>query len=80
MLLLICLLVMTGCDPQLNLAGAYIPGWLACIVGGLFGFWVIHMILLRAGLVPYIKPLALVYGALIACLSCIFWLIFFASR
>lgn len=74
------MLMLTGCDPQLNLAGAYLPGWLVCIVGGLFAFWVVHVILLKTELVPYIKPLALVYGALIAFLSCLLWLLFFASR
>ena len=74
------MLMLTGCDPQLNLAGAYIPGWLACIVGGIFGFWLVHLILLKMGLVPFIKPIALVYGALIALISCLIWLLFFASR
>ena len=71
---------MTGCDPQLNLAGAYLPAWLACLLGGILGFWIIHLILLKAGLVPFLKPLALVYGALIVAVTCLLWLLFFASR
>lgn len=71
---------MTGCDPQLNLAGAYIPAWLVSIVGGLFGLWIIHLIFRKTGLLPFIKPLALVYAATIAFISCLVWLLFFATR
>jgi uncharacterized membrane protein YsdA (DUF1294 family) len=71
---------MAGCDPQLNLAGAYIPGWLACLVGGLFGFWVIHVIFRKTGIHPFVRPLALVYAAAISFLTCLIWLLFFASR
>jgi len=74
------MLTMTGCDPQLNLAGAYIPGWLGCLLGGLVGFWICHVIFLKLGLVPFLKPLVLVYGALISGLTCLLWLLFFASR
>ena len=79
-LALFVMMMMTGCDPQLNLAGAYIPGWLACLLGGLVGFWLIHVILLKTGLLPFIRPLGLVYAALIAGLTCLLWFLFFASR
>jgi hypothetical protein len=80
LVLLLLLLMMTGCDPQLNLAGAYIPGWLACLLGGLLSFWIIHVVFLKTGMIPFIKPLPLVYGALMAALSCLLWLIFFSAR
>ena len=73
------LVTMTGCDPQLNIAGAYFPAWLACTLGGLFLFWLLHLVFLKAGLLPYLFPLPLVYGALIASLSCVLWLLFFAA-
>jgi len=77
---LMIMLMLTGCDPQLNLAGAYLPGWLVCIVGGIFCFWITHILFLKLELIPFIKPLALVYAALIAFFSCLLWLLFFASR
>jgi hypothetical protein len=76
---LMIMVMLTGCDPQLNLAGAYIPGWLVCIGGGIFCFWITHVLLLKIGLIPFIKPLAMVYAALIAFYSCLLWLLFFAS-
>jgi hypothetical protein len=77
---LIVLLTMTGCDPQINIAGAYFPAWLACSLGGLILFWVIHLAFLKFGLLPHLFPLPIVYAALIILLTCILWLIFFAVK
>ena len=74
------MLMLTGCDPQLNLAGAYIPAWLVCAVGGLLLFWMIHLILLRTGMIPFLIPIPLVYLALIIAMTCMLWLLFFSSR
>jgi hypothetical protein len=41
---------------------------------------VLHLVFLKAGLLPYLIPLPLVYGALITSLTCILWLIFFAVK
>jgi len=77
-LALVFLMTMTGCDPQINIAGAYFPAWLACILGGLSIFWLLHLVFLKTGMLTYLVPLPLVYGALIVSLSCILWLLFFA--
>ena len=37
------------------------------------GFWMIHVILLKTGLVPFIRPLAIVYAALIGGITCLLW-------
>ncbi len=78
--LLIILVTMTGCDPQINVAGAYFPAWLACTLGGLTLFWVLHLVFLKTGLLPHLFPLPFVYAALIILLTCILWLIFFADK
>jgi hypothetical protein len=74
------ILTMTGCDPQINIAGAYFPAWLACTLGGLLLFWGLHLVFLKMGLLPHIIPLPLVYGALITALTCVLWLLFFAVK
>lgn len=71
---------MTGCDPQLNIAGAYFPAWLLCMIGGLLSFWAIHLIFLRTGIIPFLVPITLVYAALLISLICGIWLIFFSAR
>jgi hypothetical protein len=79
-LAVLAMLTMTGCDPQLNIAGAYFPAWLLCMIAGLLSFWVIHLIFLRTGIIPFLVPITLVYAALLSSLICGIWLIFFSAR
>ena len=74
------MMTMTGCDPQLNIAGAYFPAWLLCMIVGLLSFWVIHLVFLRTGMIPFLLPIPRVYAALLISLICGFWLLFFAAR
>jgi len=74
------ILTMTGCDPQINIAGAYFPAWLLSMIGGLLAFWVIHLVFLRTGIIPFLIPIPLVYAALLASMICGIWLLFFAAR
>jgi hypothetical protein len=74
------LLTMTGCDPQLNIAGAYFPAWLISMLGGLVVFWLIHLVFLRVRIIPFLLPIPLVYAALLISLICGIWLLFFAAR
>ena len=76
----LALLTMTGCDPQLNIAGAYFPAWLLCMIGGLLAFWVLHLVIVRTGMIPFLVPIPLVYAAMIMAMICGLWLLFFAAR
>ncbi len=71
---------MTGCDPQINVAGAYFPAWLLSGLIGLAAFWVLHLIFLRTKMVPFFVPIPLFYAALYIALTSGTWLLFFASR
>jgi hypothetical protein len=79
-LAVLAMLTMTGCDPQLNIAGAYFPAWLLSLIGGLLAFWVIHLVFLRTGIIPFLIPIPLVYMAILVSLICGTWLLFFAAR
>ena len=74
------MLTMTGCDPQLNIAGAYFPAWLISMIGGILAFWVLHLLFLRIRIIPFLVPIPLVYAALLISLICGAWLLFFAAR
>lgn len=78
--LLIVLVTMTGCDPQINVAGAYFPAWLLSALLGLAAFWLLHLVFLRTKMIPFFVPIPLFYAALYIALTCGFWLLFFASR
>jgi len=77
---ILVLLTMTGCDPQINIAGAYFPAWLLSGLIGLVCFWVFHLIFLRTQMVPFFVTIPLFYFALYVALTCGAWLYFFAAR
>jgi len=77
---LLVLLTMSGCDPQINIAGAYFPAWLFSGLVGLVTFWIFHLVFLRTNMVPFFVPIPLFYAALYIMLTCGVWLLFFATR
>jgi hypothetical protein len=79
-LAVVAMLTMTGCDPQLNIAGAYFPAWLISMIGGLLVFWMVHLLFLRIRIIPFLVPIPLVYAALLISLICGTWLLFFAAQ
>ena len=70
---LLALFKSTG-DPLLNIAGAYFPAWLACMVAGALGTWLAGQILGAA-----LRPAVLMVPALFALLTCGVWLVFFSA-
>ncbi len=77
---LLVVLAMSGCDPQINIAGAYFPAWLCSGLLGLVVFWLLHLIFLRTKMIPFFVPIPFFYMALYVMLTCGFWLLFFAAR
>jgi hypothetical protein len=77
---LLVVLAMSGCDPQINVAGAYFPAWLCSGIIGLVAFWILHLIFLRTQMIPFFVPIALFYMALYIVLTSGAWLLFFAAR
>lgn len=66
-------------DPLLNIAGAYFPAWLGCMIVGGLGSWLLGLILSRVGLAAALRPTLLMYPALFALLTSVIWLIFFSA-
>jgi YtcA family len=73
--------LLTGCTlaPSINVLGAYFPGWLFCIVAGVSLTVVIHVILSKGNLGPWLTPVALTYPVLTTLFSLAVWLIFFQN-
>lgn len=69
---------MAGCDPIWSIAGAFFPGWLLCMVGGIIGAALIRLVILRVGLDPHIGPRVIVYLMLCVACICTLWLVLFA--
>jgi len=66
-------------DPLLDVAGAYFPAWLGCMIAGALGTWLIGKILARLGVGAALRPAALMYPALFATLTSVVWLVFFSA-
>ena len=66
-----------GCDPALNVWGAYFPAWIACLFGGVVVTAVLRAVFARLRLEPHLGPLLLIYPALLALTALLFWIVFF---
>ena len=66
-------------DPLLNIAGAYFPAWLGCMIAGGLGAWLLGAIFSRVGLAETLRPSILMYPALFALLTSAVWLVFFSA-
>ena len=67
-------------DPLVNVAGAYFPAWLACMLAGVLGSWLVSRILARAGLPEALRPAPLMLPALFLAITCTAWLLLFSTR
>ncbi len=66
-------------DPLIDVAGAYFPAWLGCMIAGTLGAWLVGEILSRLGLAAVLRPPFLMYPALFALTTCSVWLVFFSA-
>ena len=70
-------LLLAGCDPVVNIAGANFPSWLFCAICGAILTAVIRPLFVATRLEKYLWPLPIVYSSLAVLLGCIVWLMFF---
>ncbi|KVL22092.1 YtcA family lipoprotein [Burkholderia cepacia] len=68
-----------GCAaaPSVAVFGAAFPDWLFCIVGGVLGTAIVHVVLGKRDKRALLTPLAVSYPALATALATAFWLLFF---
>ena len=70
-------ILLAGCDPVVNIAGANFPSWLFCAICGAILTAVIRPVFVVTRIEPYLWPLPIVYPSLAVLMGCIVWLIFF---
>ncbi len=76
-LLIVAVLLLAGCDPVVNIAGANFPSWLFCAICGAILTIAIRPIFVMTRLETYLWPLPIVYSCLTILLGCVVWLLFF---
>jgi hypothetical protein len=70
-------LLLAGCDPIVNIAGANFPSWLFCAICGLILTIAIRPIFVVTRVESYLWPLPIVYLSLSVLMGCVVWLILF---
>ena len=77
--LIISVLFMGGCDPLVNIEGAFFPAWLVSGVSGLVAMVLTWNIFRRIGVDQYLLARSFTYISLLIMYTCIVWLIFYAN-
>jgi len=77
--LLASAVALPGCDPIVDLEGAFFPSWMLCLLAGIVLTAALRPLFARVGLEPYLGPLALIYSSLALLLSFAAWLAFFRT-
>ena len=70
-------LLVAGCDPVVNIAGANFPAWLFCAICGAILTIAIRPVFVVTRVEAYLWPLPIVYLSLAILMGCIVWLVFF---
>ena len=68
-----------GCDPVLDVDGAFFPAWMLCMILGIALTFAFYPLFVRMGIEPYIGPPVLIYPSLALFLTLLIWLIFFRT-
>ena len=70
-------LLLAGCDPVINIAGANFPSWLFCAICGAILTAAIRPVFVVTRVENYLWPRPIVYSSLAILMGCIVWLMFF---
>lgn len=66
--------------PLVDVAGAYFPAWLACMMLGAFGTWLCHFVAERTGYAEALSPALLLVPSLFIAITASTWLLIFSAR
>lgn len=73
-------LVIAGCHsaPLFNILGSFFPAWMVCLVAGVLLTLVVRWLLQRKRVENHLRPLVIVYPALVTLFTCTIWLLLFS--
>ncbi|MAI79032.1 MAG: hypothetical protein CL917_08830 [Deltaproteobacteria bacterium] len=74
-----CSLLSMGCDPVLDVDGAFFPAWMFCLVVGTTLTFLVYPLFVRLGIEGYVGPPVLIYPCLALFLTLAVWLVFFRT-
>ena len=68
-----------GCDPVLDVDGAFFPAWVLCMILGIGLTFAFYPLFVRLGIEAYVGPPVLIYPSLALFLTLLIWWIFFRT-
>lgn len=68
-----------GCEPILDVDGAFFPAWMLCMILGVGLTFAFYPLFVRMGIEPHLGPPVLIYPSLALLLTLAIWLIFFRT-
>lgn len=68
-----------GCDPILDVDGAFFPAWMLCMILGIALTFAFYPLFVRMGIEAHIGPPVLIYPTLALLLTLLIWLVFFRT-
>ena len=68
-----------GCDPVLDVDGAFFPAWMLCMILGVGLTFAFYPLFVRMGIESHLGPPVLIYPSLALFLTLAAWLIFFRT-
>jgi hypothetical protein len=69
--------LLTGCDPLINVYGSFFPAWVVCLLIGIGLTAVLRLVFAATGLEEGFVPVLLVYPALAFLITSLTWLVLF---
>jgi hypothetical protein len=75
MLLGVCTLSISGCNPVISVAGAQFPVWMLCLFAGIVGSLVLRPLFVATGIDDWMSPRPLIYSCLALVIAFLCWLV-----
>jgi hypothetical protein len=72
-------LLCAGCDPIVNIAGAFFPAWAAACAIGIVIALALRWVFVFTGLEPHLGPRAVIYPCLAVLVITLVWLVLYRS-
>ncbi len=69
--------MLPGCDPVIDIEGAYFPAWLLCVIVGIVLAVLARYVFVWLKVERHMGPLPLVYSCLALLLALVTWMVFF---
>lgn len=68
-------LACTSCDPLIDVAGAFFPAWMLCILVAIAATVLLRLLFARTGIEPSLGPLLFIYPCLATAIAFACWVI-----